>query len=438
MQNIIKADTYEYLNKNWEDQLTKFNNELISYDQIGNLIRIGNKKLSWINGRELKSYQDENQIIEYKYNKDGIRTKKTINGKTTEYYLQGNKIIVEKTEDNMLYYLYNSSSSIIGFIYNGNNYYYLKNLQNDIIGILDNNLELVVTYEYDEWGSIISITDANGNQITDENHIANINPFRYRGYYYDQESKLYYLNSRYYNPEWKRFINADTVLGMNNDHIGYNLFAYVSNNPINRVDSEGNFPNLFKSIAKAVNKVVTNLVKTVTTIIVKTTNVAKTTINTTASITNKVVSTTSKIITKVASTVSKGSFIIEGGFGVGAGLNGSIMDIDTGASYYQDITYTLKNKELSINITGNANMNILGFGASKNFEHDYPFDINESGWKHSPLDTTLIPKCKNTTSKYSFDTPISSFTNKSIFLGIELDLHFGIGGHFKIGWEIDY
>ena len=252
MQNIIKADTYEYLNKNWEDQLTKFNNELISYDQIGNLIRIGNKKLSWINGRELKSYQDENQIIEYKYNKDGIRTKKTINGKTTEYYLQGNKIIVEKTEDNMLYYLYNSSSSIIGFIYNGNNYYYLKNLQNDIIGILDNNLELVVTYEYDEWGSILEITDANGNQITDENHIANINPFRYRSYYYDQETKLYYLNSRYYNPEWKRFINVDIGIANIGELKGYNMYEYTFNNPISFQDEEGNWPNLLKKVAVGV------------------------------------------------------------------------------------------------------------------------------------------------------------------------------------------
>jgi len=115
----------------------------------------------------------------------------------------------------------------------------LKNLQSDIIGILDNNLELVVTYEYDEWGSIISITDANGNQITDENHIANINPFRYRGYYYDQETKLYYLNSRYYNPEWRRFINADGIIGANKDHVGYNLYTYVSNNPINNMDYDG-------------------------------------------------------------------------------------------------------------------------------------------------------------------------------------------------------
>jgi len=101
----------------------------------------------------------------------------------------------------------------------------LKNLQSDIIGILNNNLELVITYEYDEWGSIINITDANSKPITQENHIAHINPFRYRSYYYDQETKLYYLNNRYYNPKWKRFINADGIIGANKDHVGYNLYA---------------------------------------------------------------------------------------------------------------------------------------------------------------------------------------------------------------------
>jgi len=115
----------------------------------------------------------------------------------------------------------------------------LKNLQSDIIGILNNNLELVVTYEYDEWGSIISIIDANSKPIAQENHIAHINPFRYRSYYYDQETRLYYLNSRYYNPEWKRFINADGIIGANKDYVGYNLYAYVSNNPIKFIDPTG-------------------------------------------------------------------------------------------------------------------------------------------------------------------------------------------------------
>ena len=89
----------------------------------------------------------------------------------------------------------------------------MKNLQSDIIGILDNNLELVVTYEYDEWGSSISITDANSKPITQENHIAHINPFRYRSYYYDQETRLYYLNSRYYFQSGKDLLMRMELLG---------------------------------------------------------------------------------------------------------------------------------------------------------------------------------------------------------------------------------
>ena len=138
-------------------------------------------------------------------------------------------------------------------IYNGNNYYYLKNLQNDIIGILDNNLELVVTYEYDEWGSSISITDANSKPIAQENHIAHINPFRYRSYYYDQETKLYYLNSRYYNPEWKRFINADGIIGANQDYNGYNLYQYISNNGTSSNSVSGN-KSIIRDVTLSVNR----------------------------------------------------------------------------------------------------------------------------------------------------------------------------------------
>lgn len=81
--------------------------------------------------------------------------------------------------------------------------------------------------------------DQEGNEITNPNHIGIMNPFRYRSYYYDNETDLYYLNSRYYNPEWGRFINSDRIIGANKDILGYNLYAYVSNNPTIHCDSEG-------------------------------------------------------------------------------------------------------------------------------------------------------------------------------------------------------
>lgn len=139
----------------------------------------------------------------------------------------------------MIYYIYDSSSSIIGFKYNEDNYYYEKNLQEDIIGIINNNYDRVVTYEYNSWGQIVSVIDALGNIITDTNHIGIVNPFRYRSYYYDEETNLYYLNSRYYNPKNGRFISPDSVLGANSDLLSYNLYIYLSNNPINDFDPDG-------------------------------------------------------------------------------------------------------------------------------------------------------------------------------------------------------
>ncbi len=102
---------------------------------------------------------------------------------------------------NTTYYTYNENGQIIGINYNNSQYYYIKNAQNDIVGILDSNLNQVVSYEYDSWGKIISIKDAYGNNVTSSTHIGKINPYRYRSYRYDEETGLYYLNSRYYNPE---------------------------------------------------------------------------------------------------------------------------------------------------------------------------------------------------------------------------------------------
>ena len=234
---LVSENTYEYSNTNWVDQLTKFNNESITYDEIGNPLTIGNKTLSWIWGRSLYSYNDGTNNIVYKYNKDNIRTIKWINNTPTYYYLEGNDIIFEETNNNVIYYI-RDISGLTGFKYNDNIYYYVKNLQNDIIGILDSNYQEIVKYKYDSWGNILSILDNNGNDISnDSTHIANINPYRYRSYYYDKETNLYYLNSRYYNPKWGRFLNADELLIQKNN--GNNLFLYCNNSPSTYVDATG-------------------------------------------------------------------------------------------------------------------------------------------------------------------------------------------------------
>lgn len=153
--------------------------------------------------------------------------------------LENSNILFEKTGNDMIYYLRDSNSKLIGLELNGTTYYYLKNLQGDIVGIIDAENNLIASYTYDSWGNIISIKGGNGLDITEENHIALKNPFRYRSYYYDSDTKLYYLNSRYYNPKWGRFINADENIDTSLDMFSDNTYLYAENNPINRIEIEG-------------------------------------------------------------------------------------------------------------------------------------------------------------------------------------------------------
>ena len=139
-----------------------------------------------------------------------------------------------------IYYIYDTAGSVIGFEHNGTKYWYDKNLQGDIVGIRNASGTLVAQYEYDAWGKHIRITDGSGNDVSDNpNHIANINPFRYRGYYFDVETGWYYLNARYYDPNVGRFISPDAILGANGGLQGYNLFAYCNNNPVMYIDPNG-------------------------------------------------------------------------------------------------------------------------------------------------------------------------------------------------------
>ena len=131
-------------------------------------------------------------------------------------------------------YYYDAAGQLIGFIVNGSTYYYVRNVQGDIIKILDGNMEEVVEYKYDTWGNVIGMEGSDYGKW-----VGSLNPFRYRGYYYDDESGLYYLQSRYYNPEWSRFINADISLLGNVGASLHNLYAYASNNPVVFSDPAG-------------------------------------------------------------------------------------------------------------------------------------------------------------------------------------------------------
>ncbi len=122
-------------------------------------------------------------------------------------------------------------------------YYYVKNLQGDIVAIArGGDGAILARYTYDAWGNILSVTDNSGHDISNKpNEIANINPLRYRGYYYDSETGLYYLKSRFYDPTTGRFVNADSVV-TTSSLLGTNLYTYCFNNPIRYTDSSGNLP----------------------------------------------------------------------------------------------------------------------------------------------------------------------------------------------------
>ena len=218
---------YSYHTGVWKDLLGGVGNRYIAYDSQGNPTEYLGHTLTWEKGRQLKSFDCDT----YTYNANGIRTSKTVDGVRHDFVLNGTKILAETWGENTITPLYDNTDSVCGITYNNNSYFFLKNLQGDVIGISDVNGETVASYVYDAWGKILLTTDTSGVNI------ANINPYRYRGYYYDIETELYYLQSRYYDPNTGRFINADSP-----EYVaitGGNLFTYCKNCPTKNADYLG-------------------------------------------------------------------------------------------------------------------------------------------------------------------------------------------------------
>ena len=233
----------------WKDLLTSYNGNTITYDAIGNPLNWGSSltDLTWSNGRRLVSLKNGTSVIQYGYDEPGLRTRKYANGTYTFFDRDASGNLVHETrnnETNHLYYYYDANGSIGSISHNGVRYAFLKNLQGDVIAILDTSGNVVARYIYDAWGRILSIIDGNGNANTSSTFIGNVNPIRYRGYYYDAETGWYYLNSRYYDPQVKRFISADGIIGANGAFIGMNLFAYCNNNPVKYADYTGALINI--------------------------------------------------------------------------------------------------------------------------------------------------------------------------------------------------
>lgn len=154
----------------------------------------------------------------------------------------GGRLQYEQFGNNKLWFLYDADGLPAGVRYDDGTavtyYYYVCNWRGDVVS-LHSDTSLVCKYDYDAWGNVTSVKDADGTSITSSTHIANINPIRYRGYYYDNETNLYYLASRYYDPQIRRFINADDILVLYDDFNSYNVFIYCSNNPTVSSDATG-------------------------------------------------------------------------------------------------------------------------------------------------------------------------------------------------------
>ena len=228
------GNTYEYTDTSWKDKLTKINGDNITYDANGNPLSYRDgMSFEWENGRILKKINTSDSSIQMSYDSNGMRTQKTVDGVKTNYYYDSNKnlIALVKGNDTLLFY-YDSDGSATSFSYNGTMYFYVKNLQGDVVRIIDLSGTEVASYVYDAWGNI---KDTKG-----EPTIREINPFRYRGYVYDEETGLYYLQSRYYDPLTGRFLNADVYADtQSGTPLSTNMFAYCENNAINKSDDEG-------------------------------------------------------------------------------------------------------------------------------------------------------------------------------------------------------
>ena len=242
-----KRYKYTYSQNGWKDQLLERSykeydgttvHEYFKYDVIGNPVIYRNRTLSW-QGRRLLRYGNNEYYAEYTYDVNGIRTSRhavtpagTVNSK---FIYDGNNLVAEQRNNEWIYYIY-GVDGISGFNYQGNTYLYRKNVQGDVTHIYrqeeTDTLTQVAHYVYDAWGNYDILQDKDG--------IATLNPFRYRSYYFDEETGLYYLQSRYYDPELGRFISADSIKYLAPETLGgLNLYAYCSNNPIYGVDPFG-------------------------------------------------------------------------------------------------------------------------------------------------------------------------------------------------------
>ena len=264
IRSITKDGTvtksFGYTNPSWPDLLTSVTANGTTKDVLyegqsqtsdlpssGNPITYYNGKdytFTWTKGRQLASATVDGKQVSYTYDMSGVRTSKTVNGTTYNYTTLSGKVMRQTWGNKSLEFVYDDGNQPFAMIYKHGQttelYYYVLNAQGDVIALLNANGTLAASYNYGAWGNY-SVHGADGKKTTDATFIGHINPLRYRGYYYDRETRLYYLQSRYYDFANCRFINADTYLSTGQGMLGHNMFTYCGNNPVNYCDSSGRF-----------------------------------------------------------------------------------------------------------------------------------------------------------------------------------------------------
>ena len=235
------SDTFEY-DAIVKDKLIKYKGSTVSYSS-SNPLNIESTPYHCMEheGKRMTYCESGAGYGYYEYNEQGLRTKKYWYGSpniTSSYYYDGDRLVTEIRDSNRLDFLYNEAGMLFGFILNNaSKYFYVRDILQNILGIIDSNGNLVVKYNCDAWGNNQVITDTSGINL------GTINPFRYKGYYYDDETGLFWCNSRYYNPEWGRWISPDSIEYLDPSSInGLNLYAYCANNPIMYSDPSGHMP----------------------------------------------------------------------------------------------------------------------------------------------------------------------------------------------------
>lgn len=257
---VLNAVSYAY-DAHWKDRLVNVDDKPIVYDCIGNPTSYLGATLMW-EGRTLTSYENEELLAEYEYDENGMRYRTTVTSKTDgllgsyEYVWVDGKLIsivyVSGGSTETAKYLYNDNDEPIGMVVTDaagslSTYYYLKNMQGDITHIISPNGKKLVEFTYDIFGKQTVHYQSNGStiigmiELAEQVMIRTLTPFGYRGYCYDMYTGLYYLQSRYYDPETGRFINADDTnyLNITGTVLGCNLFAYCENDPVNYTDATG-------------------------------------------------------------------------------------------------------------------------------------------------------------------------------------------------------